>query len=74
MLQFSLLWFISKLTSLLFWLAAINYYYFRSDGNYNFQEFLGTTDVMSIVFEVMAANKTQIALIYDPKNTNGEHK
>ena len=52
-------------------LAATNYYYFRTEGQWNFQEFIGTTDVMNMVFEVMATNKTQVALMYDPKNKDG---
>ena len=52
--------------------SAINYYYFKSDGTWDFQEFITTTDVPYIVYKVKAANKTQIALLYDPKHTDGE--
>ena len=52
-------------------ISAINYYYYRTNGDYQHEEFVSTTELTYIVFEVMAAMRAQVALLFDPKNTQG---
>ena len=56
---------------MILYFTAMNYYYFRTNGDYQYEEFLATTESSYIVFEVKAAKKAEVALLYDPKNTHG---
>ena len=51
--------------------TVINYYYFRTNGDYAHEEFLATTELTFIMFEVKAAMKAQVALLHDPNNKSG---
>ncbi len=53
--------------------AAEDYYYFRSNGDYKHEDFLGTTELSHVQFEVRAPERAQVALLYDPKNLQGEN-
>ena len=51
--------------------AVIDYYYFRTNGDYSHEEFLATTELTYMVFEVKAEMRAQVALLYDPDNISG---
>ena len=51
--------------------AVPNYYYFRANGDYQFEEFLATTELTYIIVEIKAADRAQIALIYNPNDVQG---